>query len=63
MDFLKADKDLSGHISEEEARDAGWALYFEDYDFGDDGYWDFLDYLDYVNDQMEYEEGWTENSY
>ena len=63
MDFVLADEDLDGLITEEEARDAGWARYFEDYDYEGDGYWDFLDYLDYVLHNMEYEEGWTENSY
>ena len=57
MDFLLALEAYSGHIAEWEARDAGWARYFEDYDFNGDGFWDVLDYLDYVEHHVKYEEG------
>ena len=59
MDFVKADTDLSGHVSRNEAALAGWAADFDDYDYDGKEYWDFLDYLEYVRDNMYSEEGWT----
>ena len=44
------DKNESGWISKREAMQAGILRHFDEYDLDNDGYWDLMDYWNYVDD-------------